>query len=56
MHTNYSLPTVVEAEINCVEENEILGNRGSGRGSYRDRSAILLNSLSMAGRRRSLRK
>ncbi|VBB32380.1 unnamed protein product, partial [Acanthocheilonema viteae] len=31
------------------------GNRGSGRGSYRDRSAILLNSLSMAGRRRSLR-
>ncbi|VDM17689.1 unnamed protein product [Wuchereria bancrofti] len=31
------------------------GNRGSGRGSYRDRSAILLNSLSVAGRRRSLR-
>lgn len=34
----------------------IVGNRASARGNFRDRSAILLNSLSMAGRRRNLRK
>ncbi|VDN04928.1 unnamed protein product [Thelazia callipaeda] len=30
-------------------------NRGSARANYRERSAVLLNNLSMAGRRRNLR-